>query len=160
MLKTNPNFPTAGPMKFHWDCSGPSRAFEVYSRRDCYCWDWFLSRWPEMTWSPLSLPPPRSGWSPRRSAPSAGLPRLWTGSFHRWRRAPGPRRLLHLTTAAFLGWLKVLLTLQTPGKRTRATETPVYFQLAHSKHARECLVNCSKSARPAKHSRIQRGNEM
>ncbi len=94
-------------------------ALEAYSRRDCYCWDWFLTRWPEMTWSPLSLPPPRSGWSPRRSAPSAGLPRLWTGSFHRWRRAPDPRRLLHLTTAAFLGWLKVLLTLQTPGKRRR-----------------------------------------
>jgi len=28
---------------------------------------------------------------------------------------------------------------------------------AHPKHARECLVNSSKSARPAKHSRIQRG---
>lgn len=68
--------------------------FCVDSRRGCCCWGCSRTRWPEMTWCPPGLPPLPSGWARRRSAPCAGLLRLWTGSFRPWRTAPDPRRLI------------------------------------------------------------------
>lgn len=78
----------------------PHTHFSLYSRRGCCCWGCSLTRWPEMTWCLPGLPPLPSGWARRRSAPCAGLLRLWTGSFRPWRTALDPRR--RLITGAFL----------------------------------------------------------